>query len=432
MTHYYGNVRNSATGGSAFIDKNSVRRDDGRPMPQEQDVFVHQDDVQGVKLAEGIELRFEMVPDERRAPGAFRAINVVGTRELVVASSHSYALADPERLYVPPTAAQMHARPVSEAMVQKAVDNKPLSGMPRNTGAAVEDANAFLAKVFPQFRQLGEGEAFDRSVKNLIAQYREMGMGSQAAQTEKQLGVYAGLKTVLKTSDDLLQPMSILPISYLPDLFMAVPVWYRYASVAEHRSLQQQRAADDPDVHPSTNYFCSLLPTQKWADTFQMYNRRVRGIQDYVGDVIPLHVLDRIRILGPHFDHLVIMTPYHDVAGQDWQNVSWMRSIDPYVVGFCQGVPYMFVIARFSDSGVFPLYHELLAGTIQFLRDNSNALKGFNNVGSPYWAGPNTRGIFRGKLGDHLVRHVSELLGAFDAGRLFSWLREEKPPVAKR
>jgi hypothetical protein len=320
---------------------------------------------------------------------------------------------------------------VDEKAVQLAVENKPMADIPRTVQGAVADANAFLAKVFPQFYSLGTGNQFDERIKALIKQYRDMGMQDQANLTERQAGIYTGLQTVLRSTDDLLQPASILPLSYLPDLFMAVPVWYYYTTKQQHNVLARGRGGDDPAVSATTKYFCDLLPNQRWADTFQMYNRRSRGLQDYRGDLIPSHVMERMCLLAPHFDHLVIMTPYHDVAGQDWQNVAWLRSIDPYVVGFTNGVPYMFVIARFSDSGVFPLYHELLAGTIEFLRRNQLALKGFNIADNPFWKCRDGE-IFRGKLGDHLVRHATNLISAFDEGRLFSWLRGEDQLPAKR
>ena len=435
MTRYTGKVCNVNAGGAAFIDKTTVRSEAGGQAHFDQDIFVHQDDVTDVRLADGVELRFETVADERRGAGAQRATNVMSAaRELAVVGAGNYALADPQQLYVPPTAMQAMAAPVAEEVVQKAVDNNPLSDVPRNAQGAVEDANAFLARVFPQFRQLGTGDEFDRSVKALIEQYRGMGMEDQAVQTEKQAGIYSGLRTVLDSADDLLQPASILPLSYLPDLFMAVPVWYYYTNKQQHGAMVQSRQANDPSVHESTKYFCNMVPTQRWADTFQMYNRRVRGLQDYCGDLIPPHVMERMRLLAPHFDHLVIMTPYHDVASADWNDVAWMRSIDPYVVGFTHGVPFMFVVARFSDSGVFPLYHELLGGTIEFLRSNLEALKGFNKADKPFWAGPKFEGFMPSspKAGNYLMAHTQELIAAFDEGRLFGWLREEDRLPATR
>ena len=119
------------------------------------------------------------------------------------------------------------------------------------------------------------------------------------------------------------------------------------------------------------------------------------------------------------------MTPYLDIAGADWQDMKWLRSIDPYVVGFKKGSPVFFVLARFSDTGVFPLLHELVADTMSFLQTNADKLNGFNAVSNPYWYGRNGS---HDPLGDLLIKRVHEMLAAYEQGRLFDWLRNEQSP----
>ena len=217
------------SGGAELIKKATIRSADGKPVSFDQDVFVHQDDVRSATIKAGVELQFDIAPDPRRAEGAFRAVYATkAARELAMVGTGSYALTDPEQLYVPPTTAQAGAPSVAEVVVQKAVDNQPLKDIPRSGHSAAEDEDEFLGRVFPQFNEFGVHEEFDRNVKALIGQYRDMGMDAQAMQTEKQAGMYANLRTVLNSAEDLLQPASILPLSYLPDLFMVVPVWYRY------------------------------------------------------------------------------------------------------------------------------------------------------------------------------------------------------------
>jgi hypothetical protein len=169
-----------------------------------------------------------------------------------------------------------------------------------------------------------------------------------------------------------------------------------------------------------------------WGDTFQLYNRRLRSLADYGGegfDVIPPVVARRLRWAVEAFDFVVIATPYHDLAGRDWQDLQWLRSIDPYVLGFKKGIPYFFVLARFSDSGTFPLYHQLVGDTIEFLRNNLQKLNNFNRVNNPYWyTGTNAIGTQR-ELGEHLKLHVGSLLQAFEQGNLFDWLRTEDTNV---
>lgn len=181
----------------------------------------------------------------------------------------------------------------------------------------------------------------------------------------------------------------------------------------------------DPLVHKHLRYFCDLFPNQRWIDTFLMYNRRIRTVGDYEGDLIPPRLIARMKKMTKLFDYLIILTPYHDVAGKDWTDLNWLRSIDPYVVGFSQGVPLIFVLGRFSDSGIFPLYSELIADTIDFLRKNFNKLEGFNKVNNPYWYNPGASRSFT-LLGTRLIDHTKELLKAFDKGILFDWLRGQE------
>lgn len=189
--------------------------------------------------------------------------------------------------------------------------------------------------------------------------------------------------------------------------------------------LNQER---DPKVHPNLTWFCDQVPNERWCDTFLMYNRRMRTLPDYKGDLIPPRIVARMRKMAPLFDFMVIMTPYHDVAGKDWEDVQWLRSIDPYVVGFVKGVPLMFMLGRFSDSGTFPLYSELVADTIAFLKSNMDRLLGFNRARSPYWYRPGRPNYYmEGQmLGTNLVQHTRNLLAAFDSGNLFDWLRGEE------
>jgi hypothetical protein len=162
----------------------------------------------------------------------------------------------------------------------------------------------------------------------------------------------------------------------------------------------------------------------------------------YAGDLIPPSVLRRVREMLPHFDHVVIMTPYHDVAGKDWQRFSTLRNPDPYIIGVKAGIPYFFILARFSDSGTFPAQHELIADTMKFLKDNLDKLKGFNSAVGLEWLGysptdpsrtvwdiSSMNGIGVGRansLGDHLIKTAGEALRAFEQGKLFDWLRGAK------
>jgi cold shock CspA family protein len=227
----------------------------------------------------------------------------------------------------------------------------------------------------------------------------------------------------------LLRPSTVLPLRYLPDLCVAAPVWFfdlhEPREVETARLGQSKREQPDPQVHPATKDICDLFPNNdRWCDFFQMFNRRCRSITLFQGDIIPLSVAKLIRDARGVFDRVAILTPYLDIAGADWIDVEWLRSIDPYVVGFKNGCPVFFVLARFSDTGVFPLLDELTADTMLFLRQNSPKLLGFDQVSNPYWHSHTPHWI-KGSLGRHLVTQVDEMQRAYESGHLFDWLRNE-------
>lgn len=124
---------------------------------------------------------------------------------------------------------------------------------------------------------------------------------------------------------------------------------------------------------------------------------------------------------------------HHDKAGKDWEDIEWLRAIDPYILGFKKGIPFFFVLARFSDAGTFPLFNELVADTIEFLRTRKEKLNGFNRVETPYWCRADKGQVmstFNSLFGDYLKEHVDQLLSVFKEGNLFDWLRGDKAAIS--
>ena len=238
---------------------------------------------------------------------------------------------------------------------------------------------------------------------------------------------------------EIMKPNSLIPVDKLPDFLCATPVWFW--ALGEDRGDEKKAAArsfgeDDPDVPAGVKYICDLFPgNARFAHAFQMWNRRLRPLSVYQGEIIPPLLMKVIGEAREIFDYVVIITPYHDVAGCDWQDLEWIRAIDPYVIGFKKGLPVLFVLGRFSDQGVYPHLNELVADTMQFLNANRDKLAGFNGTTSPYWLVPNTRGGYTTSfqrsshdglnLGDFLMRHVDRMQQAYQAGKLFDWLRGE-------
>lgn len=415
-----------------------------------QDIFLHKDECRS-SLAVGMTVSFDIVPDTKRGDGCYRAQGAVEIVEAELLPSNEPPMqgfialapfgANDQHVVVAPTPAQQAMKKVPTELVNKVVGNKPATTIPRDSSVPPnkdELMRLFLMHLFPMMKDFGTDFSLDSDDSTLSAKLAQaaedqeaMGMTDQViimkAEVEKFKSLRQSLNFMIR--ENLVRRDAIIPIQYLPDFFMAVPVWYHWLKDKDKVSADAAQDNADPRVHSYTHYFCDLFPNQVWMDVFQMFNRRVRTLAQYKGDIIPPHVARRMREATGLFDHVVIMTPYHDVAGRDWNDIKWLRSIDPYVVGFKKGIPYFFILARFSDSGTFPLFNELVADTIQFLTKNKENLAGFNQINNPYWKllmqSPGmSKDAFRGKnLGTHLQGVTDQLLLKFEARELFDWLR---------
>ncbi len=455
---YVGRIVSVPNGdGLGFVGIGSLTKSDGsyHDLKTIHDIFIHQDDC-AVTLRPGLEISFEIVPDKKRGEGYMRAMGAmqVVTCELLPASEP--AVPGFNALMplggVPNRSLKLHRLPVhskmkevSEELVAKVIANRPAPEIPRESGAVPnpeEVLRRFLLHLYPALELFGtdfevlnaDDTELDKQVDEAVKTQRDLGMTSQADMTKQEIEAFKKTRTTFRFlhENGLVRQDAILPMRYLPDLFMAVPVWYFFIDNQEKKvDSERDWNSNDPEVNSTVRYFCDLFPNQRWFDTFQMFNRRIRGLSQYKGDIIPPHVTRRMKEATALFDYVAIMTPYHDVAGRDWQDLKWLRSIDPYLVGFKKGIPYFFVLGRFSDSGTFPLHNELVADTIAFLKANSEKLSGFNAVRQAYWyQGTSEKDMWdrdshTGTLGTHLRSFAKDLLGAFDRGTLFDWIRWE-------
>ncbi len=411
------------------------------------DIFIHQDEC-SVELIVGTKVGFNVIPDLNRGEGFFRATGAIQHVEELELMPEGKPMegfnalmpfgSSNGNLIVAATPAQNKMKDVDPEVVKTVLANQPASGVPRDSSVppnVTDLLKEFLLFLFPAMEQFGSHFRIDANEDELQIQMNEaqvlhtdMGMLDQLVLLEEEFKKFLSFRKalMLMVQENLVRRDTIIPIEYLPDFFTAVPVWYLWADEAGVRDSDNAQISDDPQVHKSTDYFCDLFPNQNWADMFQMFNRRFRTLKMYKGDLIPPAVMRRMKEASQHFDYVVIMTPYHDVVGRDWQDAVWMRSIDPYVVGFKKGIPYFFILARFSDSGTFPLFAELIGDTVEFLRTNKSKLNGFNSTQNPYWhTAGGSHGSYRSGngLGNHLKAVAQNALAAFDQGKLFDWLR---------
>lgn len=459
--------------GYAFIGITSVTQTNGMShgIDTKTDIFLHKDDC-STQLQVGKTVAFDIEDDLKRGKGNFRAIGAVEFIEVDVLPPENTPMAEftalapfgarmGGSLMVPPTPAQRKMKPVPQELVEKVLENQPAPCIPRDSSEPPnknELMRLFLEDQFPTMTGFGipptlngDESAFQQQVDQTIADQEALGMTDQVATMKDEVKRFLEFRKALHflVLNNLVRRDTIIPIQYLPEFFTAVPVWYFWKDSNDTAKADSNMRVDDPQTSDTTRYFCDLFPNQQWSNFYQMYNRRLRTLKHYKGDIIPPNVTKRIKEAIGLFDHVVIMTPYHDVAGHDWRNLDWIRSIDPYVVGFKKGIPYFFILGRFSDSGTFPLFNELIADTMDFLKKNKESLKNFDTASRPYWylkynTDPNlaVSGTVQNglsfehynngnnnvlKLGGYLQKVADQILLQFEQGNLFNWLRGEVP-----
>jgi hypothetical protein len=216
---------------------------------------------------------------------------------------------------------------------------------------------------------------------------------------------------------------------------MAAPVWFIEPKVMpKEKSVGSQSSI--------VRYFCDLAATDRFAHLFQIYNHSPRYFKEFTGrDVIPLPIIEFVGKVRNSFDYLVIATPYHDLAAEQWRDSRWIRNIDPFLFGFLKQVPeLMFFLGRWSGTGLFPLIGDMIADTIEHIKKNKRYLGGFESKTS--WYGRGVGKLFSISEVEGIIIKFSlpppivlfphpllvftdKLLEHFEQGNLFSWLRDE-------
>ena len=333
--------------GYGFISLGTVERLNGDPhgLPTEKDIFIHQDDC-SAKLRPGLVVEFSAIerpghPGEYRATGAteFVEAELIPSKELAVPGFSAPLIFDPRReLQIATTRLPVHARMkrVPAETVEKVVENEPMPDIPRQYGRPSEGQQkellaAFMLHLFPHLAGFGtdfnvidaSDGALDEQVRDASEDLVSLGMEDHVANMNNEVARFKATRSAIRFANEqgLVRPDTIIPIRYLPDLFMAVPVWFFYAGQNDVPGIEATNREDDPHVHPWTEYFCKLFPNRRWADTFQLYNRRLRSLKNYGGegfDVIPPFLARRLKWAVQAFDFVVIATPYHDAAAGGW------------------------------------------------------------------------------------------------------------------
>ena len=274
----------------------------------------------------------------------------------------------------------------------------------------------------------------EKLINDFANKYRHQNLAGQVNSLEKEYRNFLALREIFtKMYEGKIGYGSLLPIKYLPDLTCAVPVWF--TQTREDRQILSENKPlgghSNTAIAESDKYFSALIGSWNFSCFFQIYNLKSREFSQFAGkDIIPGHVLETIEWARYSFDHLVIATPYLDLPTEEWLNKKGMmeqeerdrlererlRSIDPFLLGFVRDVPYVFLLERWSGTGLFPLIPEMIANTMDHLRQYSGLLRYINKL--PVSLSSD------GDISKFLPRFAEDTVKAFKRGNLFDFLRE--------
>lgn len=409
------------------------------------DVFVPQE------LPVGAIVEFEELNTDPKRPGKFRAESAAEIKDVLVeVGTEEGAIAlktlSQRSIY------HIGAKEISPEETQKAAENLPFAEMlgiykeaKKELGRDISEmAREFLQATFANLHSIGvsysvEGDvdegAEKSKVDSALTKYRENGLDGQVKSVEEEYRHFVGIRQsfTLMYVNGILGLETVIPIKYLPDLLVTAPVWF----VASNERLQDLTENNDPLPDHAVRFFCDQVSTKEFAWLYQIYNRRTRPLKQFSGrDIIPLPLMKVMEQAIKVFDYTVIATPYHDIASKEWVDPNWLRNLDPFLFGFMKNLPYMFLLGRWSGTGLFPLMCEMIADTIDHLRVNCEKLKNFHR--SSYWykgngSMPDANHVLLGEEGENevLIQFAQEVIRAFEEGRLFEFLRGEKVAVAE-
>ncbi|MBI5076831.1 hypothetical protein HZB94_00400 [Candidatus Falkowbacteria bacterium] len=408
------------------------------------------------RFPNGTPVKFAELNSDPRRPGKFRTeqIEALNTDLAIASSVEKKALA--LITLTQPTESAYHrmAKEVPHEDVEQAAKNLPFKEMlatfirlTRDLDNSAEAADEFLRATFPSLGSFDvsfsvDGDideaAEEQKIQETIAGYAAADMPGQVVSLTNEWERFKGARKVfgLMKQNGTLRPDMIIPIKYLPEMLVACPVWY----VTGKGDLQDLTRVADPTPDEAIKYFCDSVGTKNFAWLYQIYNRRTRPFSAFASrDIIPPALLAIMQSGRQMFDYLAIATPYHDQASREWADPKWLRNIDPFLLGFMKTLPYVFVLGRWSGTGLFPLFLDMIADTINHLRVNKNLLNNF--LASSYWYRGNQKvtraSSDRGPIddclcamrgaatNDVLLPFAEKVIAAFDEGKLFEFLREE-------
>jgi len=403
-----------------------------------------------VEMKVGEIVKFDELHTDPRRPGKFRTENATLIKNALVLAEDSNNSVAPYDL-MRRSAYHKSAKAIDLEQVEKALENQPFADvvLRKIQGGEqdnlVEQAVNFLRENFAMLAQLDiscsitdqiDLNAEKQTIREGQAVYREQGLDGMVASLASEYESFYGVRECFKVmhQNNILSAESIIPIYYLPDLLVTAPVWF----IDSKDILQDNEDADDPKPDHAIKFFCNQVNTKEFAWLYQIYNRRTRPLSAFSGrDIMPLKIVKVLEKAKKVFDYVVVATPYHDIASREWTDPEWLRNIDPFLIGFKKELPFMFLLGRWSGTGLFPLMCDMIADTIGHLRINKAKLRNFES--NSYWhMGMSVHsdvGVLQpGGSENNTVLEVfaDALIAAFEKGKLFEFLRGETLVPAKQ
>lgn len=391
----------------------------------------------------GAQVTFSELNDNPKRAGKFRTERATVIRQdLVIAGQPALAVLGQ---LAKRTIYHRTAKAVDPEKVEQAAENQPFAEMiPRvlasrqDSVSAADMASDFLASQFSNLESHGVNysvrEQIDESVEEgqmakAEAEYRRLGMEGQATSIKTEYAKFRGIRRAfaLMEANGLLKVESVIPMRNLADLLVTAPVWFIHSRL--HGINISGDRLDDASYNPFVSFFCEQMPTKNFAWLYQIYNRRVRPMSEFSGrDIMPLPMVKIMDEAKKTFDFLVIATPYHDVASREWADPKWQRNVDPFLIGFMRDLPFMFLLGRWSQTGLFPLVCEMVADTMEHLRLNKERLLRLP-AGLQWWSNDGSPGFGFLADGQQLVGYANRLIAAYEAGQIFDFLRGAELPA---
>ncbi len=242
-------------GDFGFIGIETVVTENGEnpsELKTSEDIYIHREDCAS-SLVVGINVSFLIKEDRKRGDGFYRAFGAIEAMEAEIVQDGEevitgfYAVSNPQMTQelttiTPRANYHISAKEIPAEEVEKVLKNKPMEEIPRGFESVQTEEkklrllSMMLGTFFPTLSQFqadfnileSDSEELDEAVRENEINLEAIGMSQQIEDIRMEVASFNSMKATLKLiyDDGLVRPDTIIPIKYLPDLFMAVPVWY--------------------------------------------------------------------------------------------------------------------------------------------------------------------------------------------------------------